>query len=70
VLTTSAVGILPFDSLQASVELMERDALDSMSEAVLAIAAEREVDPVLRRMVRAARELAGARYAALGIPDG
>ncbi len=70
VLTTLAVGILPFDSPQASVELMERDALDSMSEAVLAIAAEREVDPVLRRMVRAARELAGARYAALGIPDG
>jgi len=49
---------------------MERDALESMSEAVLAIAAEREVDPVLRRLVRAARELAGARYAALGIPDG
>jgi signal transduction histidine kinase len=48
---------------------MERDALESMSEAVLAIAAEREVDPVLRRLVRAARELAGARFAALGIPD-
>jgi signal transduction histidine kinase len=70
VLTTSAVGILPFDSPQASVVTMERDALESMSEAVLAIAAEREVDPVLRRMVRAARELAGARFAALGIPDG
>jgi signal transduction histidine kinase len=41
-----------------------------MSEAVLAIAAEREVDPVLRRLVAVARELAGARYAALGIPDG
>jgi len=52
------------------VAAMERDALESMSEAVLAIAAEREVDPVLRRLVRAARELAGARYAALGIPDG
>jgi signal transduction histidine kinase len=70
VLTTLAVGILPFDPSQASVEPMERSALDSMSEAVLAIAAEREVDPVLRRMVRAARELAGARFAALGIPDG
>ena len=41
-----------------------------MSEAVLAIAAEREVEPMLRRLVRSARELAGARYAALGIPDG
>src|SRR5919198_1162354 len=49
---------------------MERDALESMSEAVLAIAAEREVDPVLRRLVSVARELAGARHAALGIPDG
>ncbi len=41
-----------------------------MNEAVLAIAAERRVEPVLRRLVRSARELAGARYAALGIPDG
>jgi signal transduction histidine kinase len=49
---------------------MRRGALESMSEAVLAIAAEREVEPVLRRLVHSARELAGARYAALGIPDG
>jgi signal transduction histidine kinase len=49
---------------------MERSALESMSETVLAIAAEREVEPMLRRLVRSARELAGARYAALGIPDG
>ena len=45
-------------------------ALESISEAVLAIAAEREVEPVLRRLVHSARELAHARYAALGIPDG
>ena len=37
---------------------------------VLAIAAEREVEPVLQRLVHAARELGGARYAALGVPDG
>jgi len=49
---------------------MQRGALEAMSEAVLAIATEREVDPVLRRLVESARELAGARYAALGIPDG
>jgi signal transduction histidine kinase len=49
---------------------MQRGALEAMSEAVLAIAAEREVEPVLRRLVGSARELAGARYAALGIPDG
>src|SRR5690349_9881100 len=41
-----------------------------MSDAVLAIAAELSVEAVLRRLVDAARELAGARYAALGIPDG
>ena len=39
---------------------MERSALESMSEAVLAIAAEREVDPVLRRLV-ARRARAGRR---------
>jgi signal transduction histidine kinase len=49
---------------------MQRGALEAMSEAVLAIAAEREVEPMLRRLVQSARELAGARYAALGIPDG
>ena len=41
-----------------------------MNEAVLAIAAERSVERVLQRIVEVARELAGARYAALGIPDG
>jgi signal transduction histidine kinase len=46
------------------------DALRAMSDAVLAIAAERAVDPVLQRLVDSARELAGARYAAIGIPDG
>src|ERR687895_687640 len=53
-----------------TVASMQRGALESISEAVLAIAAEREVEPMLRRLVRSARELAGARYAALGIPDG
>jgi signal transduction histidine kinase len=49
---------------------MQRGALEAMSDAVLAIAAEHEVEPVLRRLVQSARRLAGARYAALGIPDG
>ena len=49
---------------------MQHGALESISEAVLAIAAEHEVEPVLRRLVHSARELAHARYAALGIPDG
>jgi signal transduction histidine kinase len=45
-------------------------ALAAMSDAVLAIAAERSFDRVLQRIVHVARELVGARYAALGIPEG
>src|ERR1700735_3033585 len=44
-------------------------ALRAVSDAVLAPAAELSVDEVLQRLVDSARELAGARYAALGIPD-
>ena len=40
-----------------------------MSDVVLAIAGELRLDVVLDRLVHAARELGGARYAALGIPD-
>jgi signal transduction histidine kinase len=45
-------------------------ALKAVSDAVLALAAELSVDEVLQRLVESARELAGARFAALGIPDG
>jgi signal transduction histidine kinase len=45
-------------------------ALEAMSDAVHAIAVERAVEPVLQRIVNASRALAGARYAALGVPDG
>jgi signal transduction histidine kinase len=52
--------------------LQDRDstAFRTLSDVVLAIAAEREVEPVLQRLAHAARELGGARYAALGVPDG
>ena len=43
---------------------------DALSDAVLAITAEHAVEPVLQKLVDAARELAGARYAAIGVPDG
>ena len=43
---------------------------DALSDVVLALAAEREVEPVLQRLVHVARDLGGARYAALGVPDG
>jgi signal transduction histidine kinase len=45
-------------------------AVQAMSDAVLAIAGQRSVETVLQRIVHAARELANARYAALGVPDG
>jgi len=45
-------------------------ALHAMSDAILAISGELSYDRVLQKMVDAARDLAGARYAALGIPDG
>ncbi|MBV9799577.1 MAG: GAF domain-containing sensor histidine kinase [Solirubrobacterales bacterium] len=44
--------------------------LKAVSDAVLAVASKLSVDEVLQRLVHHARELAGARYAALGIPDG
>ncbi|HEY8339096.1 MAG TPA: GAF domain-containing sensor histidine kinase [Egibacteraceae bacterium] len=45
-------------------------AESALNDAVLAIAAEHSPGPVLRRLVRAARELVDARYAAIGVPDG
>ncbi len=45
-------------------------ALKAVSDAVLAVAAGLSVDEVLQRLVDSARELAGARFAALGLPDG
>jgi signal transduction histidine kinase len=42
--------------------------LKAVSDAVLAVAAEVSVDEVLQRLVHSARDLAGARYAALGLP--
>ena len=44
--------------------------LKAVSDAVLAVAAEQSVEDVLQRLVHGARELASARYAALGLPDG
>ena len=44
-------------------------ALAAVSDAILGVAGERSVEAVLHRLVAAARDLAGARYAALGIAD-
>src|SRR5512132_268193 len=45
-------------------------ALSAVSDAVLAVASQRSVEEVLQQLVDRARELVGARYAALGVPDG
>jgi len=48
-----------------------REALfRAVSDAVLGMASERTVEGSLRALAAAARDLAGARYAALGVPDG
>src|SRR5438094_836571 len=44
--------------------------LRALSEAVRTIATQRSLDPVLQRLVDAARALADAQYGALGVPDG
>ena len=44
--------------------------LREVSDAVLAVAANLSVETVLQRLVDVSRSLAGARYAALGVPDG
>ncbi len=44
-------------------------ALAAVTDAVVGIAGDLSLDTVLERLVHAARELVGARYAALGTPD-
>lgn len=44
-------------------------ALDALNAAALAISSNVGLDKVLRQIVESARELAGARYAALGVPN-
>ena len=45
-------------------------ALRAMNDAVLAIAAEATIEPMLQRLAHAARGLVDAEYAAIGVPDG
>ncbi len=47
-----------------------RAQLQALNEASIAITSELSLDRVLKRIVDLARELAGARYSALGVPDG
>ncbi|MFL6074889.1 MAG: GAF domain-containing protein [Mycobacteriales bacterium] len=64
---------LPLDDLLAELNarmqavLATRDRVTGLLEAVLAIGANLDLDQVLHRIVQAAAELVGARYAALGV---
>src|SRR5437763_646829 len=51
-------------------ETLDSRALRAVGDAVVAIAAEHRFEPVLEKLADAARQLAGARYAAIGVPDG
>ena len=48
----------------------EAATLRRLLDVVLRLGGERRVEPVLRQIVDAARELTGAGYAAIGVPDG
>src|SRR3954466_14496897 len=60
----------PARNVPTTMAAADSTAFRALSDVVLAIASEHEVEPVLQRLVHSARELSGARYAALGVPDG
>jgi signal transduction histidine kinase len=47
----------------------QEEVFERVSEVVMAVASQLSVRDVLQMIVRSARSLAGARYAALGVPD-
>ncbi|MGI8758520.1 MAG: histidine kinase [Acidimicrobiales bacterium] len=53
----------------AGTRALSEATLAAVSDAVLGVAGELSVEAVLSRLVEAARDLVGARYAALGVPD-
>ena len=55
------------ESERTRVELVSQ--LEMIGNSVIAIASELELENVLRRIVDLARDLAGAQYGALGVPD-
>ncbi len=55
---------------QEANERKLRAQLEALNEAAIAITAELGLERVLQRIVDLARDLAGARYGALGVPDG
>ena len=54
----------------ASARAAALAAMSELSEAVLAVTQHLDTSTVLRTILRTARDLVGAQYAALGVPDG
>lgn len=54
----------------ASARAAALTAMSELSEAVLAVTEHLDTSTVLRTILRTARDLVGAQYAALGVPDG
>jgi signal transduction histidine kinase len=52
-----------------TAETERTSLLTAMSDAILAMAGEPRLEPVLRQLVEGAKELVNARYAAIGVPD-
>ncbi len=57
-------------STDHSPALEDSATLRRLLDVVARLGAERRSEPVLRAILEAARELAGAQYAAIGVPDG
>ena len=53
----------------ADISRTPQQALEVLNRAALAIAAEVSLEKVLQQITDSARELVGARFAALGVPD-
>lgn len=53
----------------SQVKSANHESLAALSRAAVAVASNLSLDKVLRQIVESARELANARYAALGVPD-
>src|SRR5690554_4337799 len=56
-------------SPMSQVKSANHESLTALSRAAVAVASNLSLDKVLRQIVESARELANARYAALGVPD-
>lgn len=58
------------DEPEVTEAATDSGALRRLLDVALALGAERRTEPAMQTVLSAARDLAGARYAAIGVPDG